>query len=780
RLYDLAAPGEPLAEAGQLSLGNQVYDLAFSADGRYLYAASGDLKVVDIAAPASPALVRTYTAGDFQRGGSFASNSRVLAHGDFLYVPGASNVGFIDVFDIRVPTAPVILGQHIFSTQDQDTGVMAASGNTLLALHTKATVLTVRPSGSDRVAWDGRDASGMVVAAGTYTVVVDALDAYGDAASTSTTVVVNPAYATPAVADAVAPVLSAPLAHADPFTPNLGELTFEYRADEAVNATVEIRNSSNQLVKAFPGRLANPGLVVASEDSTFTGPGAGKSVRLRGGYAYYSESDKLSVFDLRDPAHPARAAALQLSAENGGGEFVELAGSRLFVSVGSADGTRLVAVDISTPAAPAVVAAASVTVPSALMHLTRSSDGRFLFGDSYDELGSPFIAAFDISGGQPVLATRTALGSPVTAMNLLGQTLYTMSQDGALRLYDLAAPETGLSETGQLSLGGWAMEFAFSSDGRYLYAATGDLKVVDITVPSAPALVHTYTAAEFQRGPSFASDSRVLAHGNFLFIPGASNVGFMDVFDVIVPTAPVFRGEHVFATQDQDTSAMAASGNTLLALHGKSTVLTVRPSGSDRVAWDGRDASNATVAAGTYTVVVAAVDGSGNTASTSAAFVVNPAYATPSAVDAVAPVLSGLLARPNPFTPHLGELLLEYRADEAVNATVEIRNSSNQLVRTFPDRVANPGLVVASENSTFTGPGNGKSVRMRGGYAYYTENETLSVYDLRDLAQPVRAAALQLTPANSGGAGESVEIVGSRLFVSIGAQLAAIDISTPS
>ncbi|MBI2789133.1 MAG: fibronectin type III domain-containing protein, partial [Elusimicrobia bacterium] len=144
------------------------------------------------------------------------------------------------------------------------------------------------------------------------------------------------------------------------------------------------------------------------------------------------------------------------------------------------------------------------------------------------------------------------------------------------------------------------------------------------------------------------------------------------------------------------------------------------------------------------------------------------------------PGLAGLIARPGAFTPNLDELTFEYRADEPVTATVEIRNSSNQLVRSFSDRVANPGLVLASENATFTGPGNGKSVRLRGGYAYYTEGETLSVYDLRDPAQPVRAAALQLTPANSGGAGESVEIVGSRLFVSIGAQLAAIDISTPS
>ena len=122
-------------------------------------------------------------------------------------------------------------------------------------------------------------------------------------------------------------------------------------------------------------------------------------------------------------------------------------------------------------------------------------------------------------------------------------------------------------------------------------------------------------------------------------------------------------------------------------------------------------------------------------------------------------------------------MLVEYRVDELATASVEIRDVGSQLVRSLPSHVIEPSTVPLSGGSTLTQLSVG--FRFRGGYSYSLANigATLFVHDVRDPANVIEVAQLALPMPTQA---LSLEIVGSKLYVSGEDRLVLLDVSNPT
>lgn len=168
--------------------------------------------------------------------------------------------------------------------------------------------------------------------------------------------------------------------------------------------------------------------------------------------------------------------------------------------------------------------------------------------------------------------------------------------------------------------------FALSHDGRFAYDpdSNGILNVIDISTPSAPVLAGQFDMSGLE---GFGQSGSVLRHGNFLYVGGLAGQSVpqsaIDVFDIQNGTAPAFVGRHTLPSTT-GPSLQGAWGNTLVVFPYADHMefLSLHPSGSDRVVWDGRDGTGAEVAPGNYTYTVSAVDFAGNTSQASGAVVI--------------------------------------------------------------------------------------------------------------------------------------------------------------
>jgi hypothetical protein len=257
---------------------------------------------------------------------------------------------------------------------------------------------------------------------------------------------------------------------------------------------------------------------------------------------------RLCVMDLSDPSRPRRLALAPLA---GTINDIERIGNVAFVvtSFGIFLGGYLQLVDLSTPAAPAVLS--QVELPSAAWDVALAGD--VAWGAQADALTSIYVA----DPSAPVWIATASIPGAVPyhrRMEIRGAIGYLTAGDEGLQALDLSdavAPRV----LGALDTRGDAQGIALVGDLAFVASGLGGaLDVIDVSYPFAPVeRSHHETPA-----PALAlalGDGRAYLAGSEAW----SGPGFLEILDVSDPAAPDRLGGLAFSEAVRD---VGLSGET--------------------------------------------------------------------------------------------------------------------------------------------------------------------------------------------------------------------------
>lgn len=302
-------------------------------------------------------------------------------------------------------------------------------------------------------------------------------------------------------------------------------------------------------------------------------------IAVSGNYLYAPSSQEgLLIIDVTDPTTPIDVTHLP-------GEFssIALQGTAVYLAAGEA-GMRIF--DISNPARPVamgVYQTDSMPVRKVIVegNLAYVSDSYGTQGTRYVffQYGPPSLSGtvhvVDITNpAQP--AAISSLTTPVEIWSMAVEDDRVFLATGSLRLFDLTAAD-GPVEAGLYEIPGEVWDVAVSGNLAYLAGGVEGLYTVDVTTPSAPALVSTSQTFSGHAFHIVQEDNRLYLTNNFRVAffndPDDPFMG-LRVFGTSNPTQPVetslYRlSEHPFALSD-----FTAVSTTLYTIQNGSLHLT--------------------------------------------------------------------------------------------------------------------------------------------------------------------------------------------------------------
>ena len=251
-------------------------------------------------------------------------------------------------------------------------------------------------------------------------------------------------------------------------------------------------------------------------------PGSALRVAVANGYAYVADNTAVVSINVGTPTNPVVVGSLATSASN-----VAVAGSRLYVL----GGTQFKIIDVTNPASPSLLSASDSLSAQAI-------DARA----SLAFLGAPYNGS---TGGLYVEDVSSPT-SPRLLANLCG--MYSSWRVGAagslavvtgnsmgLKVVDVSvasAPKTKGSLSGVMGAVGMAGQYAYVDNMIPGNPAHDDLIVVNLSVPTSPAIVGRVTL------PAAAGAIKVV--GSYAYL--AANGTGLQVVDVSSPSAPRIVG----------------------------------------------------------------------------------------------------------------------------------------------------------------------------------------------------------------------------------------------
>jgi len=304
-------------------------------------------------------------------------------------------------------------------------------------------------------------------------------------------------------------------------------------------------------------------------------PGQGLRVAARGGYAYLADGTAgLQVIDISQPASPA---VIGHTDTPGSALDVVVSGDHAYVADGSGG---LQIVDIANPVAPEITGSADT--PGLARRLA------VFGGHAYVGVGAGSLHVVDVR--DPTSPTMVAslpapegVGGSCVGVAVSGGKVYVLNQPGSwggfsvsllwvLDVTDPAAPSTIGSDL--LSFGS-ATDIAVSDGYAYItrvpteFGTHGWLQVVDVTNPSALAVVTTIPTRYFAVGVALAGSAAYIVEvagcgSKPCGLPSPSQMSGLLVIETGGPAVPEPVGG-----VDGDASHVAVSGNyAYLADHG--------------------------------------------------------------------------------------------------------------------------------------------------------------------------------------------------------------------
>ena len=551
-----------------------IQDIALS--GNYIYAVpmntSTYFTVVNITTPSAPTIAASITNANY------GVSERIRVSGSYAYSMGF-NSG-LTITDISVPTSPVRVSSTTTGGNSFGYG-LDVTGTTAIGVYQNSTAPTltawnasvpasVTVSGS--YYWTGAyEGMSAVVTTGSYAYSVSSLDARFTVTNISTP---------------SAPTMSATITDTTKlFSAYELSLSGSY-AFVIGNGVAAVVNITTPTAPVISGHVVDNTNLISGRDikaqgnnafvaadarftvvdhTTKTAPVVSASItnadfvnckhlELSGTYAYMTCSQKLLVINIATPTAPSVVASLVLSGANG----IGISGTKAYIS----NGQNIYVVDISTPASPVILS--YVTSYSGAIEIA----GNYLYAPTYNSLNtfgilpdgslSPMGENIDYAG----LTDVSISSSRIAAVSSSSDKFYTSP------LTSLSIPPgpskaifTG-SRTSSLT--------ATVKNGNNLYLlGSGILSVVNVTDPFNPSITSTLV------DPGLQSASAMVQSGNYLYVTSSNNSYNLYVYDVTIPTSPVFVTSIQNYPAFYQVTTLKVSGSYLYALSPAASSLAV-------------------------------------------------------------------------------------------------------------------------------------------------------------------------------------------------------------
>lgn len=403
---------------------------------------------------------------------------------------------------------------------------------------------------------------------------------------------------------------------------------------------------------------------------------------------------------------------------------VAISGSVVYVLRNTSGGSLLTTIDVSTPAAPAILGNANIAGLGGLaVSGTRAYVAALTAG----------LQIFDVTTpATPTLLTTTNTPGSATDVAVLGNYGY-VADSSSLQVINITGTPAivgALAVTTQ----------KIAAVGTHAYIDNGTLfRVIDISTPSAPTAAGSI---------SNFGDQGFTVSGNFAYLASAAvteGLGGLYIIDVSNPALPAV----VTNVDDRYTSTSVAQSGTLAVIAGgaggmrvvdtatpTTPVIVARfaPASTtvQRVAMSGQYA---------YAIVTTA----------SGAFLYVISLATPSA-----PMI-------------VGQALLSGVGDlRIVGTTLYVADTTSGL-RIYD--VSNP--FVPLQVSVTDTPGSARDVAVNGGYAYVADSSSVQIIDARNPVSPQIVGSVPVGAAH-------IANVGTHLFVLDGSSMRVILANNPA
>lgn len=206
---------------------------------------------------------------------------------------------------------------------------------------------------------------------------------------------------------------------------------------------------------------------------------------------------------------------------------VAVAGDIAYLGVGP----RLVALDVSNPAAPTPIGQ-SAMLPGVVNAVVVTQT------IAYVAAGQGGLRVLDLSEpARPIEIAAVDTPGSAYGLSVAGRRVYVADGTGGLRIIDVVDPDRP-RELGALAPSGWEVSrVAVAGATAYVPSGRGDLRIIDVSNPETPTEVghHMATAHPSTTGTEVrGAITDVAVDGTYAYLTGAE----LEVVDVSDPTAP--------------------------------------------------------------------------------------------------------------------------------------------------------------------------------------------------------------------------------------------------
>lgn len=515
-VYDLSTVSNPVRLNDIRDSSKLAQVMALTKSGNYVYtAASSGFSVIDVTSINSASIV------GFNNSVSLSWADEVIVSGNYAFVLIS---GSVYVFDVSVKTSPSLVGS-LTNSNLNNSNRMAMSGN-YLYVATSAGIAVVDITVKTAPALY----STLALSGGTSDIEVSGSYAYVNGYYFRVIDISNPATLV--------------------------------QKSSVMCSCVGIAISGNTLFQGSQNlyglsayNISNPLSVTSISTLSYYGSyDWSADLALSGTYAYTSSDPAKAIYvtDFSNPTAPTVLGSITDATRFNTISDFEIAGNYLYVS----SQNYLSIVDISTPAAPALVGSVNNGPMGATKRVKVSGNYSFVLSDAR------LTVINSTTKTSPTVSTSLTNASMTgcKSMELSGNYLYLVCTTSIkLVIVDISTP-TSPSVVGSVSLGTYTSGEDLVVLGNYVYVADSKINIVNVSNKTSPFIMASFDGVY---GCGGCSPSYHLLSGSTLYYSGNSGLTAWDVSD---PSSPEMLGMPLYNNIKSSPARFEISGNSMIWL----------------------------------------------------------------------------------------------------------------------------------------------------------------------------------------------------------------------